>query len=492
MDFLDPKRKKAHRHRLLAGYLLVAVALAMGTWLLLNSASGYWFDRKTGSIIQNGTVFVDSEPGGSNVYLNGVLQGNKTATRMVLPGGHQYTVKLTQSGYRDWSRTFSLDGGKIERLVYPLLIPNSLKTTETQLYASAPGVSSQSPDRRWLLVQQAGQTYSFDLYDLNNPANAPSVITIPQNILTDPSAAATLNVVEWSNDNHHVLIERGFSNTHDFLMIDTSSIANSVNINTVLTVVPTEVHLRDKKYDQLFIYDSNGGTVRIGDLKARTISGAILNNVLSFKSYGTDVVLYATHEGAAAGKVDFRIREDDKATYLLKTLPDSTKYLIDLSEYNGTPYFVVGTDQQDAVFVYRDPLPTLKGQSRSPLLITAVLRIQKPAFVSFSASSQFISAQAGNKIAVYDVDADRQYSIDLGHDIANDYKVQWMDAYRYFYVDNGQSYIVDFDGSNTQALVPSLITDPYFAPDYKTTFALAPSKVASGRFALTQTSLVKK
>lgn len=492
MDFLDPKRKKAHRRRLLIGYLLVAVALAMGTWLLLNSASGYWFDRRTGSVIQNGTVFVDSQPGGSNVYLNGVLQGNKTATRMVLPGGHQYTVKLTQGGYRDWSRTFSLDGGKIERLVYPFLVPSALKTSEAQLYASAPALSSESPDRRWLLVQQPGQVYNFDLYDLNNPSYTPSTVTVPQNILTEPSADATLDVVEWSNDNHHVLLERDFNNTHEFIMFDTSNVASSVNINTVLTVSPTEIHLRDKKYDQLFVYDTNGGTVRLGDLKARTISGAILDNVLDFKSYGSDLIIYATHVGAATGKVNFRVREDDKATYLLKSVPDSTHYLIDVSEYNGTPYFALGSSQDDAVFVYRDPLPTLKGQSRSPLFVAAVLRLQNPEFINFSASSQFISAQVGNKIVVYDVDADRQYNVVLAHELSKHYEVKWMDGYRFLFVDKNQSYIVDFDGSNTEQLVPSLADGPYFTPDYKTIVSIAPSKAVSGRFALTKTSLIKK
>jgi hypothetical protein len=65
MDFLDPKRKKSHHKRLFIGYLLMAVAVAMGTLILLFSAFGYGVDRKTGDVIQNGTVFVDSQPGGS-------------------------------------------------------------------------------------------------------------------------------------------------------------------------------------------------------------------------------------------------------------------------------------------------------------------------------------------------------------------------------------------------------------------------------------------
>ncbi len=120
MDFLDPKRKKAHHTRLLIGYLLMAVAVAMATWLLLNSSFGYWVDPKTGDVIQNGTVFLDSRPGGSTVFLDGAMQNNKTASRLTLPGSRTYNIRLEQDGYRPWSRTFSLDGRSIERLVYPL------------------------------------------------------------------------------------------------------------------------------------------------------------------------------------------------------------------------------------------------------------------------------------------------------------------------------------------------------------------------------------
>ncbi len=493
MDFLDPKRKRAHRKRLLIGYLLMAVAVAMGTLILLFSAYGFDINRKTGVVIQNGTVFVDSQPGGSTVTLNGQVQRNKTATRLVLPGSQQYTIKLTQDGYRDWNRIFSLEGGKIERLVYPLLLPTKLTTTESQLYATLPGISTQSPDRRWLLVQQPGQTYVFDLFDLDNPSATATTLTIPATILTDSTKPATLRALEWANDNRHLLVERSFNDTREFLMIDTTTVTASVNINTTLTIAPTSITLRDKKADMLYVYDTTGGLIRLGDLKNRTVSGAVLSNVLAYKSYGTDILLYATQDGAAAGKTNIRIRENDKATYLLKAIPKAETYLLDTAEFDGTPYYIVGSQADDAAFVYRDPLPTLKGQSRNPLLVSAVLRVASPKFVSFSNSTQFITAQSGNKLIVYDVEADRQFRINLTHEIPETSKVAWMDGFRFAFVDKEKSYMIDFDGSNEQPIVPALVAGgPYFAPDFRTVFSLAPSLVVNGRFALTQTSLQKK
>jgi hypothetical protein len=492
MDFLDPKRKKSHRKRLLIGYLLMAVAVGMGTLILLFSAFGFWVDRKTGNVIQNGTVFVDSQPGNSNVYLNGVLQSSKTASRLVLPGSKQYTIKLTQDGYRDWSRVFTLGGGNIERLVYPLMVPKTLTTTENQLYASVPAVMSQSLDKRWLLVQQPGGTYVFDLYDLNNPKSLPTQLTIPSGVLTDSAKPATLSVVSWAGDNRHILMRRDFNGTSEYLMVDTDTVGNTVNINSSLGVTPTAVTLRDEKIDQVYLYDAVGGNLRQGDLKSKTVSSVILSNVLSFKTYGSDLVLYATKTGAEEGKVDLRIRENDKASFLLKSVQEATSYMLDISEFDGTPYYVVGTNTGNAVFVYKDPLPTLKGQQSKALLIPAVLRLTNPQFVSFASSSQFIALQSKNDLLVYDVQNDHQYKLRLEHDIAVSDKLLWMDGFRFALVDKGESFIVDFDGSNNQQLVPSVSGGVFFDPDNKNVIALAPSLVVAGRFSLTQTSLTKK
>jgi hypothetical protein len=491
MDFLDPKRKRSHRKRLLLGYLLMAVALSLAAWLVLISAQGFSYDRKTGDIIQNGTVFVNSQPVSANVYLDGILQGNKTSTRLVLPGSKQYGVKLTADGYRDWTRTFTLTGGSIERLVYPLLIPKTLTTTENQLYASTPGLITQSLDKRWLLIQQPGQTYVFDVYDLNNLAAAPAILTIPSSILTDPTKPATLTALQWAGDNKHLLFERTYDSGTEFLMIDINNIDSSLNINSTLTVAPTSVTLRDKKSDLLYIYDATGGVVRLGDLKNRTVSGAIVSNVIAYKSYGTDVILYATKTGAETGKVDVRIRENDKASYLLRSVPEATAYLLDVDQFDGTPYYVVGTNLDDAVFVYIDPLPTLKGQRNKALLIPSVLRLTSPQFVSFSPDSHLIAAQSGDNFVVYDIEGDRQFKVTV-HAADPTKKVAWMDGFRFKATDKNQSYIVDFDGSNEQVLVPSLANGAFFSPDTKSVLTLAPSKTVTGRFSLTQTSLIKK
>lgn len=180
MDFLDPKLKKAHSRRLFIGYILMAIAISMGTLVLLFAAYGYDVDRKTGEVIQNGTIYLDSEPSNALVYVGDEKQSSDTSTRLALPGGKTYTISLKKDGYIDWKRTLSLDGGSIERLEYAWMIPKKIKQTELQLYSSNPTQVSQGPDLKKLLVLQNGQNYVFDLYNLEKPSVTPAVVNVPK------------------------------------------------------------------------------------------------------------------------------------------------------------------------------------------------------------------------------------------------------------------------------------------------------------------------
>jgi hypothetical protein len=97
MDFLDPKRRRAHNIRLIVGYVLVAIALALATTILVYQANG--FGVKQGKVIQNGLIFVSSNPSGATVNLNGQQYKDATNTRIVLQSG-TYTMRLNRDGYR--------------------------------------------------------------------------------------------------------------------------------------------------------------------------------------------------------------------------------------------------------------------------------------------------------------------------------------------------------------------------------------------------------
>ena len=82
------------------------------------TAYGYGFNTKTGGVVENGLLFVDSKPGGATIYLNGQNQNETTSARMVLTGG-AYDLSLKKDGYIDWQRRTTVSEHSVLRMVYP-------------------------------------------------------------------------------------------------------------------------------------------------------------------------------------------------------------------------------------------------------------------------------------------------------------------------------------------------------------------------------------
>lgn len=56
-----------------------------------------------------GTVSVSTDPNGAEVYADDEFHGNSPVTLKLKPGKH--TIRVKMSGYKDWSRDMSVDGG---------------------------------------------------------------------------------------------------------------------------------------------------------------------------------------------------------------------------------------------------------------------------------------------------------------------------------------------------------------------------------------------
>jgi hypothetical protein len=82
-----------------------------------------------GQVLQNGLVFVSSQPAGAAIYLNGERYKSNTNTRVTVPA-NSYTLRISQTGYRSWERPISVNGGDVQHFDYPFLFPEKLRTTD--------------------------------------------------------------------------------------------------------------------------------------------------------------------------------------------------------------------------------------------------------------------------------------------------------------------------------------------------------------------------
>ncbi len=484
MDFLDPVKKRAHKRRLFIGYFLIGVALLLGSIILLMQVYGYDLDRKTRQVIQNGLIFVDSNPEKSTIYLNGKENG-QTDKRLTVPAG-KYDLELKRDGYRSWKKSFDLEGSSIERLSYPILFPEKLDSIaiNTNIYDPAPVFVTQSPDRHWLLV--ARSINSFEVVNANDPKASIPGIQFPKDVLTAKPANASegLEVLEWSNDNRHLLIKHTFADKYEYVMLDREEPATSFNVTNTLGANPAKITMRDKKFDQLYLYDANG-SLRIADTKTKQITN-YLTGVINYKSYSDNVMLYAMTDPADPNKVVVKMREDAKE-YTLRSGLKTDQYILDIARYGDHWYLAIATAGK--VLIYRDP--NLNASTReSPSLFTSMI-LANPSQVLFSTNTRFIMAQSGSKFAIYDAETNRRSYFELELKIDQAYKAKWMDAYHIVLNNDKKVVVVDYDGANLQKLV-DIAPDgvAYFDRDYTRLYNLFDTSTVSKKsYSINRTNL---
>ncbi len=485
MDFFDPQKQRRHSIRLAIGYAVIGAVLTLATTVLLHYTLGYGLDKE-GRLIRNGLVFVSSQPVKADVYLDGNKYKDETNTRMTLPSG-QYVMELKKNGYHDWKRTVTVEGGSVERFDYPLLIPTQLNTTALKQYDKAPSLSTSSPNGRWLIVAPAGQN-KFDLYDLSADTPSGQAVEVPSDILAAGSTTKGWAAVEWSRNNRHVLLSRSFDapgrSGSEYILFDRENPGESQNLSVVLGFTPTKIELRDRNHDQYYLHDAGSGQLFTASLENPTPK-PLVKGVLAFAS-DKDVVAYVTVEGADKGKAVVKIQKGTGEPLTVRQIPAGEAYVADMAIYDRTLYLAVGSSADNRVFLYGDPIGSLRRNPGQPAVPVQILKVEGPVRVSFSQGGRFVAAENGDKFATYDAETDRGYVYRTGAPLDKPQRYSsWIDGYHLSYVSEGQVVIFDFDGANFSKLSPaSPLQLPVFDLDGRYLYNF------SAKNALTRTALL--
>lgn len=486
MDFLDPKKKRAHNIRLIIGYCLVATALILASVLLLFAAFGYGINSSTGEVTQNGLVFVDAHPEQASITLNGQDRG-KTDGRFVLEAG-TYSLQLKRDGYRSWQRNFVLEGGNIVRMVYPFLFPDKLNNKDALAYAQVPDMVSVSPDRHWIVSHAANAPTTFQVTDTSTIAAPTAAINIPAAVLGTHTGTPSLEAVEWSTDNRHLLLKYTFDGGFDYIVLDRDNPETTVSVTQTLGKSFSSVTLRDKKADQLYVIDTASNQLQAASLKDKTIV-AVADNVISYWPYKNDTILYATNQGATAGKTLVKLK-DNQDTYTIREVMTGAKYLLNMAEFDSNTYVIAGSSADGKVYIYKNPLTTLKKQNAAAPLPLILLKVDNPEYLSFSGNARFISVQGGSTFAIYDAETKNQYKYDTKLPLLAGQKATWMDGHRLMLTSAGKMTVFDYDGENKQTLVSQNASFiPMFDRDYNVLFTVGPTTGDAAKTGLVRTQL---
>lgn len=487
MDFIDPDKKRKNTIKLYVGYVLIATAIILASVVLLFYALGYGIGR-SGGVVRNGLVFIDSSPDGADIKIehnSKVIKQDKTNTRLNIPEG-TYNVTLTKPGYIAWKRAFHLDGGGIERMQYPFLFPEKLSTVNLQAYNKPTLLTTSSPDRRWIVLQNPINFLTLDIFDGNQtqPEQKVKSINLPTSLFKLNNKDDILTVTEWSTDNKHVLLQHTNAQNKEFVMVNIEEPEKSISIDATFKSSYVSIKLRDKKFDAMYLQDANGNLL-LGNTADKTTK-QLLSGVIDFKPHGADTILYVTKSNDQ--EVVANIFSSDKS-YQLRTLPVGPAYLLDLAQYDGSWFIATGTMGQNQLYVYKNPLDWLKNPGGNQTIFARTMRVSNAAKVSFSNNAQFIALQGGQNFAVYDAENDRQFSYTINEALQDDNSAKWMDGHRLVAKSNNRVIVFDYDGINKVTLSPILAgTTALFDRDYEELYTFAPTE--QNQFALTRTELI--
>jgi len=480
--------------RLVIGYVLIGLGILVATVILLYQAYGFGLG-KDGQVVQNGLVFVSSQPGDAQILLDGKEYKDTTNTRLQLAEG-TYKLDIKRKDYRTWQRTVNVTGGSVVRYDYPLLIPNNLTATPLKNFSSLPGLATQSPDRRWLLTQQVGSTQVFEVHDLGDPKAVTEDVTalsLPDSVISSPdSDGQSWQLTEWSTDNRHAVLQHAFAGGTEYILVDRTDAAKTVNLTKTLKLNPGQVlSLHDKKFDKYYLSDPSAKTVSSVDLDDPATVTPELTNVLAFKSYGQDILLYATETDAPAGKVLTMLKDGD-VTYKIRDHAAGGPYLLDLAQYDGDWYVAVGSSVDNKVYVFRNPQAVRKTGKIQNLVPVQVLRVTAPNYLAFSSNTRFVMIENATSFAIFDAETDKNYTYATSQPLdAPQSHAVWMDGHRVSYVSGGKLVIFDYDNINMQTLSaasPNFL--PFFDRDYRNLYSITPPTSATGQSILTQTNLL--
>lgn len=477
MDYLDPKKKREHKIRLLVGYGLFSVAIGISTLLLVYMANGYDVDRSTGQVIQNGLIYLDTRPGGAEIYLNGQKQRGTTDARIVVPAG-TYTIDMKRSGYRNWSRNLLLEGGSLRRLSYARLVPEELTPTVAAELRSIPIFTSQSIDKQWLVMSYSDNPLLLNIMNTNQAAPALQDFQIPETITASPKNG-TVEILEWADDNKTFIASYTVGEAVEYLLINRENLALSQNLTTLFADPELQVQFQDRKRDRFFTYKPSTQSIFTATLVGGVSKVPYLTNVQAFKTFANDWIIYITSSGKE-GLVEARFKRGDK-DILLKQIKTADKYLLQLAKLGSAPVMGVSSPVENKATIYNDPEKYLNDNPNVSMPIaTTVLRIENPTGLRTSADSSVIMAYGPNSFATHEYDEDRSYTFKIDVPVDQIQELRWLDGQHFMFSSNGKQMMMDFDGSNMFELVPSVETlGSFFTNELDLMYSFTPSTAAS-------------
>lgn len=438
-------------------YGVISVLTIITTIALLYVALGYRLG-KSGEVVRSGMLLIDSKPVSAQVRINGEEKDNATPSRFVLPAG-SYQLNLRREGYRPWSKMVDLGVSAVREVYYPLLLPLEF-TPRSLTKVTAPDVISQSPDRKLIFSYSAQEENPF-LITLNG-SKIPEIqpLALPAGITRENGLLGSLQPIEWSDDNRHVLTLQALSaGKKRLLSIDVGRPERSVDITALFkNKIPTDPHFVPGTTDEFFALQAD--QLNRYELPGNNTT-PLLKQVKSYTIYNKNTISFARLSDNEK-TIEYGLLNDNSIVIVSRGSVKVKNPLTSYDEFDDHTYLTVGSASDTRATIYRDPLnkPILTKQ-----LPYAYIKLPAIESLELSENNQFLLARSGQKVVVYNFDEALQYAFTLPKKTTT---VDWLDDWHLqMKTEENNTYLAEYDGQNNQELIDAPLGNALFSNDIK-------------------------
>ena len=435
-------------------YGVMTLATIVISFICILLILGYQFDLQKGTVAQGGLLQFRSFPAGATIKLDDKVLSFKTPGKQNVETG-KHSVMMTRTGYREWSKSFSIKAGELRWLNYTRFIPNSITTSPVKNFEVLTG-SLPTPDRRWLALYGTANSPSFTLVDIRDDKNLKyQSFTIPiANYTTVEGQGNNFQLKEWDFGARYLLIKQQ-SGTHvEFIRADRTDPSSFRNINTQFNLPISDIHFSGTSGN--VFYGLAGTDIRKFDIAAGTVSEPLATNVTSFQLFKENTIVYTATKDTQA---TVGVIVDGKAT-VVRAYDTTLPVYADINEYFDHLYLAIG--RGTSLDVIKDP-ELNAGKTRKPL--ASVVLPEGISWVRISASGRFVVAGHGNHYVTHDLETIETSTTALPGAVTDPTQpLQWLDDYYFVSDADGSLRLAEFDGMNQ-----NIITD--VAPGFKSTLS---------------------
>lgn len=441
-------------------YVIMTTAVGVLVSIVLLAILGYRFNFSTGKVEQGGLVQFTSNPNGARIKVDKVTLSSSTPSKITVYGG-EHKVSLFKDGYRDWSTNFSIRSGEIVWLNYARLVPKDLKSEKILSYDSVDS-SLFSPNKKWLALIPKASDKFVQLLNVDNETITSTKLNLDEKSYskTKDGTDHEFKIAYWSGDSRFFLLKHYYTDNDDkrnleWLRIDRQNDEEQYNLSKLLGLKIDRAFFTDNSSE---FYVQNEAIVRRIDIKTRTISRPIAENVDKFETFG-DILYFVTKKDASNIRTVSYQRGDMKTQRVLLSDDSGKEMHAEFSYYFSKNYVAISIGNIAKIYQIEN-LPN-SDASNSQVKLKQISEVdlgENIIDIADFAEGRMFFTEGKESTGYYDIEKNiyKTHSF-IENNLNVKDTVDWLDGRIYYGLVDSNLYIEDFNGENHQNLADDAI-----------------------------------